>query len=89
MIKQVCSTLYEKPNYGTTFLKPFIIITRNDSLNYVLNAGHLNTNTDYSFDFWPLEPLVTQLAGAHRKYISSFDLKYAFAQGTLDNEAIK
>ena len=57
--KQFGSTPHEKPIYGTTFLNPFTIIKKNDSIKNVLDARHLNSNTDQSSESWPMEPLAT------------------------------
>ena len=89
IIRQIGSTPHEKPNYGTTFLNPLIIIKKNDSIKIVLDARHLNSNTDQSSESWPLEPLATQLARADKKYKSAIDLMYAYAHATLDEETIK
>ena len=48
-----------------------------DTIKVVLDARHLNTNTDQSFESWPIEPLAPQLACA--KFESAIDLIYAYA----------
>ena len=56
IIKQVGSGPHEKPNFGSIFLKPLIII-KNDPLRSVLHARHLNSNFEQSFVSCPPEPL--------------------------------
>ena len=38
----------DKPLYGTTYLHPLIIIPKEDSIKCVLDARHLNSNTEQS-----------------------------------------
>ena len=66
IIRQIGSTPHEKPNYGTIFLNPLIVIKKNDTIKNVLDARHLNSNTDQSSESWPLEPPATQLAQADK-----------------------
>ena len=61
------STLFEKPTYGTTVLNPLNIIKKNDSEKIVLDARHLNSDTDPLSKSWPLEPLATQFVRAKKK----------------------
>ena len=65
--KQIGSTPRKKLDYRTTFLSPLIIFKKKDFNKNVLDAGHLNTNTNQSSESWPLEPLATQLARAENK----------------------
>ena len=62
---------------------------KNDSNKIVLDARHLNSNTDQSSESWPPKPLATQLATANKKYKSAIDLMFAYAHATLDDETIK
>ena len=48
ILKDIGSTPFEKPSYGTTFLNPLIIKKKNDSTRLVLDTRYLNTNTDQS-----------------------------------------
>ena len=41
-----------------------IVIKKNVSIENVLDAGHLKSNTDLPSESWPLEVLATQLARA-------------------------
>ena len=67
-IKQIGSSPQDKPVYGTTYLNPLIIIPKGDTTKCVLDARHLNSNTEQSDESWPIEPLAPQLAGANKKY---------------------
>ena len=89
IIKQIGSSPQDKPVYGTTYLNPFIIIPKGDSIKCVLDARHLNSNTEQSDESWPIEPLAPQLARAIKKYKSAIDLMYAYAHTPLDEETIK
>ena len=74
IMKQIGSTPDEKHTIGTTFLNPLIIIPKGDAIKVVLDAKHLNSNTDQELESWPIEPLAPQLARANKKYQSTFDL---------------
>ena len=89
IIKQIGSTSDEKHTIGTTFLNPLIIIPKGDAIKVVLDARHLNSNTNQELESWPIEPLAPQLARANRKYKSTIDLMYAYAHTPLDEETIK
>ena len=54
-IKQIGSTPDEKHTIGTTFLNPLIIIPKGDVIKIVLDARHLNSNTDQELESWPIE----------------------------------
>ena len=89
IIKQIGSTPDEKHTIGTTFLNPLIIIPKGDAIKVVLDARHLNSNTNQELESWPNEPLAPQLARANKKYKSTIDLMYAYAHTPLDEETIK
>ena len=90
IIKQIVSSPQDKPGYGTTYLNPLIIIIpKGDSIKCVLDARHLNSNTEQSDESWPIEPLAPQLARANKKYKCAIDLMYAYAYTPLDEETIK
>ena len=89
IIKQIGSTSDEKHTIGTTFLNPLIIIAKRDAIKVVLDARHLNSNTNQELESWPIEPLASQLARANKKYKSTIDLMYAYAHTPLDEETIK
>ena len=74
------------------FFKPQRRITtcsRYNSIEYVLDARHLNSNTEQSDESWPIEPLAPQLARANEKYKCAIDLLYVYAHTPLDEETIK
>ena len=89
IIKQIGSSPQDKPVYGTTYLNPLIIIPKGDTIKCVLDARHLNSNTEQSDESWPIEPLAPQLARANKKYKSALDLMYAYAHTPLDEDTIK
>ena len=62
IIKQIDSTSDEKHTIGTTFLNPLIIIPKGDAIKVVIDARHLNSNTNQELESWPIEPLASQLA---------------------------
>ena len=66
IIKQIGSTSDEKHTIGTTFLHPLIIIPIGDAIKVVLDARHLNSNTNQELESWPIEPLAPQLARANK-----------------------
>ena len=55
IIKQIGSTPEEKQNIGTTFLNPLIIIPKGDTIKIVLDARHLNSYTNQTFESCPIE----------------------------------
>ena len=89
IIKQIGSSPQDKPVYGTNYLNPLIIIPKGDTIKCVLDARHLNSNTEQSDESWPIEHLAPQLARANKKYKSSIDLMYAYAHTPLDGDTIK
>ena len=89
IIKQIGSSPQDNPVYGTTYLNPLIIIPKGDTIKCVLDARHLNSNTEQSDVSWPIEPLAPQLARANKKYKSANDLMYAYAHAPLDEDTIK
>ena len=89
IIKQIGSSPQDKPVYGTTYLNPLIIIPKGDTIKCVLDARHLNSNTEQSDESWPIESLAPQLARANKKYKSAIDLMYAYAHTPLDEDTIK
>ena len=92
IIKQIGSSPQDKPVYGTTYLNLLIVIPKipkGDTIKCVIDARHLNSNTEQSDESWPIEPLAPQLARANRKYKSAIDLMYAYAHTPLDEDSIK
>ena len=88
IIKQIGSYPQDKPVYGTTYLNPLIIIPKGDTIKCVLDARHLNSNTEQSDESWPIEPLAPQLARANKKYKFAIDLMYAYAHTPLDEDTL-
>ena len=66
IIKQIGSTPDEKHTIGTTFFYPLIIIPKGDAIKFVLDARHLNSNTNQELESWPIEPSAPQLARANK-----------------------
>ena len=89
IIKQMGSSSDERHTIGTTFLNPLIIIPIGISIKVVLDARHLNSNTNQELESWPIEPLAPPLARANKKYKSTTDLMYAYVHTPLDEETIK
>ena len=88
IVEQNGSTTHEKPNSGTTSVNPLNIIKKYSN-KIVLDARHLNSDTDQLYEHWPLEPLATKLARTNKKYKCAIDLMYAYAHATSDDETIK
>ena len=53
IIKQIGSSPQDKPVNGTFYLNPLIIIPKADTIKCVLDARHLNSNTEQSDESWP------------------------------------
>ena len=66
IIKQIGFSSDEKHTIGTTFLNPLFTIPKGDSIKIVLDARHLNSNTNQELESWPIEPLAPQLARANK-----------------------
>ena len=86
--KQIGSSSEDKPHYCTTYLNPLNIIPKVDSINCVLDARHLNSNTEQSDESCPIEPFAPELARASEKYKCPIDLMYAYAHTPLDEKTI-
>ena len=78
-----------KPSYGRTYLNPLITIPKGDSIKCVLDARHLNSNTEQSDESWPIEPLAPQLSRAYEKCKCSIDLMHAYVHTPIDEETNK
>ena len=81
--KKSKSSLEDKPNYGTTYLNPFVIIPKSDSIKCVLEARRLNSNKEQSDKPCPIEPFAPQLASANKNYNCAINLTYAYAHTPL------
>ena len=55
----------------------------------MLDARHVNSNTDQSSQSWPLQPLGSQIVRPNKKFKSANDLMYVCGHATLDDETIK
>ena len=89
IIKQIGSSPQDKPVFGTTYLNPLIINPKGDTIKCVLDARHLNSNTEQSDESWPIEPLASQLARANKKYKCAIDLMYAYSHTPIYEGTIK
>ena len=81
--------LHKTNQFMAQLIYPLIIIPKGDTIKCVLDARHLNSNTEQSDESWPIEPLAPQLARANKKYKSAIDLMYAYAHTPLDEDTIK
>ena len=70
-----------------SFLNPFNP-KRNDSIRTVLDARHLNSNTDQLSKSWPPEFIAIQV-NEDKNLLSAIDLMYAHAHATFDDETAK
>ena len=86
---RISSSPQDKPVDGTTYSNPLIIIPKGDTIECVLDARHLNSNTEQSDESWPIEHLAPHLARAKKKYKSAIDLLYAYEHTPLDENTIK
>ena len=76
IIKQIVSSPQDKPVYGTSYLNLRVTIPKGNSIKCVLDARHLNSNTEQFDEPWPIEPLAPQLARANKKYKCAIDLMH-------------
>ena len=81
IIKQIGSSSQDKPVYGTPYLNPFTMMPKGESIKCVLDARHLNSNTEKSDESWPIELLAPQFARA-KKYKCAIDLLNAYAHNS-------
>ena len=88
IIKQIGSS-QQTNQFMVQPINSFIIIPKGDTIKCVLDARHLNSNTEQSDESWPIEPLAPQLARANKKYKCAFDLLCAYAHTPLDEDTIK
>ena len=70
-------------------MNTLIIIPKTDSIKCVLDARHLNSNTEHSDESGPIEPLAPQLACANEKCKCAKEIMYAIAHTQLVEETIK
>ena len=62
---------------------------KRDPIKCVLDARHLNSNTEPCDESWPIESRAPQWALANKKYKCAIDLLYAYAHTPLDKEILK
>ena len=66
------------------FYNQLIIILKRETIEVVLDATHLNSNHDKSFESCPIELLVPQFARANKKLETAIDIMDAYAPASLD-----
>ena len=74
---------------GSSFINPIIILPKGDSLKIVIDARYLNSITDLSTYYWPLEPLNVLLTKITGKIFTTSDLSYAYSQVPLSKDTQK
>ena len=74
--------------YETTLQIPLIIIPKRNTTEVVLDARHSKSNTDQSFESWPIVPLAPQSARANKKFKSAIDFLHAYVHAPFDEESI-
>ena len=57
---------HDKTVCGTAYFNSFHLIPKGDSIKCVLDARHINSNTEQSSESWPIESLAPQLARARK-----------------------
>ena len=87
IIKQIGSTTDEKNTIGTTFLNPLIIIPEGDAIKVVLDARHLNSNTNQELESWPIEQFFKkQFSSQKTAYYAQVE---AMSLMKKDNETVR
>ena len=76
----------EQPK-GNTFINPFIILAKGESLKIVLDARYLNSLIDESKCNWPIEPIQVILTKINGKYFTTADMNSAYNQMPLDEQS--
>ena len=74
---------------GTEFINPIIIIPKNETLKIVLDARFLNSVTDLTSYYWPLEPLEVLLTRLKGNIFSTSDMASAYHQVPLTDSTQK
>ena len=77
---------YEK---GSFFVKPIILMTKNDYLKLVIDARYLNSMIDLTNYSWPLELMQLVMTWVTGKFFSVSDLSCAHHQVPLSPETLK
>ena len=76
----------EQPK-GNTFINPFIILAKGESLNIVLDARCLNSLINESNCNWPIEPIQVILTKINGKYFTTADMNSTYNQMPLDEQS--
>ena len=73
---------------GSLFVNPIILITKNDYVKLVIDAGYLNSVTDLT-NYWPFEPVQMIMTKVNGKVFSVSDISCAYHQVPLSPETQK
>ena len=74
---------------GSLFVNPIILMPKNDYFKLVIDARYLDSVTDVTNYFWPLEPVQIIMPRVNGKFFSVSDLSCAYHQVTLSFETQK
>ena len=74
---------------GSLFVNPIILMPKNDYVEIVSDARHLNSVTDLKNYSWPLEPVQMIMTRVNGKLFSVSDLSCAYHQVPLSYETQK
>ena len=74
---------------GSFFVKPIILMPKNDCVKLVINARYLNSVTDLTNYSWPLEPVQMIMTKINGKFFSVSDLSCAYHRVPLSFETQK
>ena len=68
---------------GSIFVNPVILMPKNDYVKVVIDARYLNSVTDLTNYYWPLEPVQMIMTRVNGKVFSVSDLSCAYHQVPL------
>ena len=74
---------------GSLFVKPIILMPKNDYVKLIIDARYLNSVTDLTNYSWPLEPVQMNMTRVNGKVFSVSDLSCAYHQDPLSPETEK
>ena len=74
---------------GSLFVNPIILLPKADYVKLVIDASYLNSITDLTNYFWPLEPVQTIMKRINGKYFTASDLSCAYHQVPLSDKTQK
>ena len=86
---EIIKEMGDEEEMGSSFINPIIILPKGDSLKIVIDARFLNSITDLTTYYWPLEPLNVLLTKISGKIFTTSDLSYAYSQVPLSKETQK